>query len=208
MVVPVARSNHMNRLAFLQRRYKAVALLALAVLLGVYVLLRAGWWRAVLPTSGEVEDMRVALNPAPQWGIAAIPQFTLPPEYVPVVLEALEPAERKEYPAQWDQETIGLITIRTKAGKSMEVSFCVGAKSPVCFQVNGRRFTRGGEYRPVLVTPDYDVYLHESLNLSVIIRLISVEVSTGRKNSALEEYISNMRRSKGEGKLGTVLETP
>jgi hypothetical protein len=84
--------------------------------------------------------------------IPPIPEFPIPPRYIPVILSAIAPAKRFDYPAECDDLWArGEIEITTKEMQRSNIRFCDGGENPVYFTVNGVRCMRGGVFQPTLV---------------------------------------------------------
>src|SRR5688572_19221813 len=94
-----------------------------AVAAGSLGIVGFGWWwlqKSESPmndlTAADVESMTGEVF-GPDVVLSAVPRTNIPAKYVPFVLDTLRPAERNEYPHEWDEDaTIGKVTIRKRNG--------------------------------------------------------------------------------------------
>jgi hypothetical protein len=142
------------------RRRRACLLISVAVLLttGTALAVRFRKWYAppvlALPADDEVVEMRASLRPSPA-GKAA-PQFVVPADHVPLILEWLRPGEYVRAPLPLGRlDELGEVAIRTKSGRELWLWFYAAGQGPavvVCAPGGEDQFYgRGvdGEGRPV-----------------------------------------------------------
>lgn len=131
-----------------------------------------------------------------------VPPTEIPAEYVPKILDTLRPILVREYPRQWDEwATLGKVTIRRRDGTSLEILFPHSGQNPLCYQYDGIRCMRGGQYEPVLDLVEGGVrfgYGDESLMFANAIREIYHESKTGKKSQVLTEVLHDLERSAGK----------
>jgi hypothetical protein len=143
--------------------------------------------------TASIPDLRTSMG----FSGPPVPEFVIPAKYVPVILKALTPAERHEYPRPWDDIVLCRITITTKSGSTIPVAVCFAGKSPLCYSVGGVQYMRGGPYRPVYVDEEGGGYKDEGCLLHVIIREIHQE-QNGNRPRELTDFIDLLERSIGE----------
>src|SRR5262245_1517866 len=175
-------------------------------LAGVLVLFAAWhWWfkrslELSFPDDSEVESVIAEVLEVD--GVTrAVPPTTIPSSYVPRILDSLRPPIRNEYPAAWDDETIGRVTINTRDGRSIRVTFPFSGKNPLCFRLDGICCRRGGSYVPdigLLHGVEHDRHAPECLFMANVIREIHEEQVTGKKSETLNEYFEQLERSAGK----------
>lgn len=161
-------------------------LFALAVLAVGAVLLLVRWRGQSLPPppfpeDADVESVTACLFEG-QWGGPAVPDFTVPPEYVPRLLRAFRPVTRSKYPEQWELDTLGRLLIRDRSGRVYTATFCFAGKNPLCYNLDGVRCGRGGPYRPVIVDPssNFEGYSAEAFALAGAIRELEQIARAGK----------------------------
>jgi hypothetical protein len=110
-----------------------------------------------LPTEEEIDTISARLDDANDVIREPIPEFTIPRDHVPLILAALNPVEKSDYPAVWDERTLGHLTITTKTGRQIHIAFCFAGHNPLCYSVDGVRCLRGGKYQPVAMIGHFGV---------------------------------------------------
>jgi hypothetical protein len=181
----------------------------LLLTLGVVTLLAAAWLLSArrqpqvvaLPEASEVAEVTALLYEFENFG-RAVSEFPLPREYVAPVLAALRPAEREEYPYLWDEWwPLGRLRIRCHDGRLIEVTWPFSGKNPLCFQVDGKRCWRGGDYMPtsVFATAEREegMWSPECTLLAGIVREAYQERVSGEKSSRAQGYFEDLERSAG-----------
>jgi hypothetical protein len=97
---------------------------------------------ADLPTETDIAEMRDSLLDS-QVGFQRIPEFTVPPKHVGVILGWLEPATYTRHPATFPHDKLGEIHIVDKAGRETRVAFFWTGHNPPAFTLNGTDFFYG-----------------------------------------------------------------
>jgi hypothetical protein len=142
------------------RRRRVCLAVGLAVLLTAGAALAVGLHRRFfppglpLPADDEVVEMRASLRPSRAG--KAVPQFVVPDDHVPLILEWLRPGERVRGPGPLGPlDELGEVAIRTKSGRELWLWFYSAGQGPavlVC-DPDGRDQFHGrgtdGEGRPV-----------------------------------------------------------
>ncbi|MBI3824123.1 MAG: hypothetical protein HY289_15755 [Planctomycetes bacterium] len=114
-----------------------------------------------------------------------VPRYSVPAKYFPAILDAMRPAERPDISD--DKDTLlGSVSITTKAGKTVEVTFGFSGKNPLCFRIDGVSSVRGGKYKSVWTNVEH--YLPECMMLAAIISEIEREEKTGERTEYLNLY--------------------
>jgi hypothetical protein len=152
----------------------------------------------ILPAEDEVEFMTAYVEDLEkEMAIPPVPEFRVPPQYVPVLLNGLKPARR--FGGEWSSGDvkIGGLVIHTKAGSAIHVEIYDIGKTVAGFSVDGVPCVRAGEHKPVFVCDEYQSYHDDSVLLTHIIREIHKELESGRSDR-LKGYIEDLERSKGE----------
>jgi hypothetical protein len=151
-----------------------------------------------LPAIEEIQSVTGALEEGSQFGV--VPEFPIPPEYVPRILAALTPAHRHDYAASRDDPPLGRLEIVTRTGQRIRVRFGYSGKNPLCFTIDGVRCIRGGRYKPVQVAPtrDEDVYTAECIDLECALWEIYWEQKSGKKREYLNQRLDDLERSAGQ----------
>jgi len=183
-------------------------IILLATFAGVVAISFCIWWLSrqmkplppvELPSENEIESITARINDLEEsMGILPIPTFNIPPEHFEIVLSALTPTKRYEYPASWEKLTLGQVEITTKGGQTIKISFCEGGDNSLCFSVDGIRCVRGGQYKPVFVSGDDEHYSDESTLFYNILRSIYQKTVKGKESDNLQRWVETLRRSKGE----------
>jgi hypothetical protein len=181
----------------------------LLIALGVVTVITASWLLIVrrqpevmaLPEDAELEEVTALLYERDGWG-SPVPEFALPRDYIPPVLAALRPAERNEYPHQWDEWcTVGRLRIRCQGGRVIEVTWPDSGKNCLCFQVDGQRCVRGGEYLPTSIVTTAErqegIWSSECVLLANVVREGYQEAMTGERSSRARGYFEDLERSAG-----------
>jgi hypothetical protein len=184
--------------------------LAFAALgLGAAALLSVlGWWalkrsRSVpLPEAAEVKHLTAELYDLKhQLGQRPVPEFAVPPKYVPLVLSALTPAvpSREQPPHDDVFPALGRLTITTEQGAVTRVELYWGGQNPLYFAVNGVRCFRGGKYLPG--RPATEMGVDESVLLAQILDAIYRREIMGEKSEILDDnlrfYLQLFKRATG-----------
>jgi hypothetical protein len=177
--------------------------------LGVATVIAAVWLLSTrrqpevitLPEDAEVEEVSALLYERDGWG-GAVPEFALPREYVSPVLAALRPPERHEYPHQWDERcTVGRLRIRCRGGRVIEVTWPDSGKNCLCFQMDGKRCVRGGEYLPtgIMTTAKGQEgwWSSECVLLANVVHEANQEAVSGERSSRARGYFEDLERSAG-----------
>jgi hypothetical protein len=151
------------------------------------------------PDDDEVEAIKACLFSVEGMG-STVPEFVVPARYIPNILRAFRPAQRSDYPAAWESETLGRLDIEARSGRKHSVTFCFSGKNSLCFNFDGTRCVRGGKHKPVWVGPgkDDNIWTAECLVLANILREINREASTGERSSRLVEFFEDLERSMGD----------
>ena len=188
-----------------RQKYSIIAVASLMVVATISLCLFWYTWHGTqalpvtLPSEDEIEVMTATINDSrDSMGISPIPTFVIPPEHYAIILSALTPTERYEYPAMWEGMTVGQVEITTKDGKSLTISFCEAGKNKLCFSVDGIRCKRGGEYEPVVIGDDLKMWSDESMVFCNILNGIHETTTTGKESETLTTAIEMLQRSKGE----------
>jgi hypothetical protein len=128
-----------------------------------------------------------------------VPEFSIPLKYMPKVLSAFRPPQPHSYPASWDEEKMGCVTIRTKAGRTIPIMFPYSGKGPLCFTLDGVRCVRGGVRQPLYVGKyeSQNTWVSECALLASILKEIHHEQTTGEQSARLVEKLEALERSAG-----------
>ena len=150
------------------------------------------------PSDEEVQEVRAALTGTENF-TPRVAEFTVPPEYVPRLLAAFRPVERKEYPASWDAGDIARLEILTKEGLVRRITVPFSGKNPLCFRLDGIQCFRGGKYLPVAINRKWDdqLWISECGRLVSAIHEIWRQQTTGARSDRLEDYLQDLERSAG-----------
>jgi hypothetical protein len=85
-----------------------------------------------LPSEGQIQKMTATFNDLSRsLGISPVPAFEVPRERYGVILSAMSPPKRYEYPAQWEWWTVGQVDVDTRDGKRLTIKFCDCGKNPL-----------------------------------------------------------------------------
>jgi hypothetical protein len=148
-----------------------------------------------LPEDSEVESITATLYNSPA-DEPDIPEYTIPSEYVPVVLKMFRPVEKHKHPAK--VLDIGTLLVLTKSGESSELRFFFwGAGEPVLFSFQGAQCVRGGRFNNTGRGEMAPKYLTESLTINGVLQELNWQTIKGVKSNRLEELISLLERSAG-----------
>jgi hypothetical protein len=188
------------------QRYRRVILVA--ILMVVATISLCLWWLithtthplpVTLPAEDEIEMMTATIDDSTEaMGISPLPTFVISPEDYGIILSALTPTEEYEYPAGWENMTVGRVEILKKGGKRLTIKFCEAGKNKLCFSVDGIRCMRGGEYKPVIVGDDLTMYTDESMVFYNILRGIHQKNVTGKESEELRSAVQWLQRSMGQ----------
>ena len=153
-----------------------------------------------LPTPSLPEDSEVRSITASLYNFPAqapdVPEYTIPSEYIPVVLKFFHPVEQHKHPA--NAHDIGTLHILTQSGESSELRFFYwGDGEPVLFSLQGVQCIRGGQFINTGRGEMAPKYLTESLTIDGVLRELHQQTIKGVKSSRLDEYISLLERSAG-----------
>jgi hypothetical protein len=131
-------------------------------------------------------------------GTGPVPEFTIPPKYIPTILAAFTPTKRfTEFPEQW-KYPIGRLTLTTKSGQTTNVAFVDAGVNPVCFTVNGIGCMRGGRFEPLTLGLPGNAHADESLLVAGLIGEIYEQEVKGQKDEWLVRYVQQLEVSRGE----------
>jgi hypothetical protein len=188
----------------LLQRYSVIAVASLMVVATITVCLF--WCRhatpslpVTLPAENEIEMMTATIDDSREsTGIEPTPTFIISPEHYGIILSALTPTQEYEYPASWEDMTVGRVEILKKGGKRLTIKFCEAGKNPLCFSVDGIRCRRGGEYKPTLVSDDFEGYDDESMDFYNILRGIHQKNVTGKESEEFTSAVQRLKRSMGQ----------
>lgn len=132
------------------KRRIVVCLLLLAAAAVGLALSFLSWDRTqgALPEAPEVQSMTASLYNSPQ-RLPDVPEFTVPPEHVPRILQAMRPAERDNFPAKW--QVLGTVSIVTTTNESIRVQLYWTRQDNGAFSVRqvgqgGGLFSSGDQY--------------------------------------------------------------
>jgi hypothetical protein len=107
------------------------------------------WYRPptlALPPDDEVVEVRASLR-ATSVGNEEVPEFVVPAEHVPKVLDWVRPGEYIRQPWRLDiLEELGAVVIRTRDGRELRLRFFDAGKNPAVLTVDGvdQFYGRGG----------------------------------------------------------------
>lgn len=119
-----------------------------------------------------------------------LPEFEVPPEFIPALLQVLSPPEyHKHPPAEYLQE-IGQLRITCRERRVLEVRLFFYGKEPVLFTVQGVPCRRGGPYKNL--APGKDKYLAEVLTLEGFLRAVK-----SGDQERVKKYLDLLDRSAG-----------
>ena len=148
-----------------------------------------------LPEDSEVRLITATLYNSPT-DEPDIPEYTIPSEYLPMVMKLFRPAETHKHPAT--VRDIGTLHVVTKSGESSEIHFCYwGDGEPVLFSIQGFQCIRGGPFINLGGSEKTPMYLTESLTIHGVLRELYWQTIKGVKSQRLEEYLSLLERSAG-----------
>jgi hypothetical protein len=144
--------------------------------------------------SASLNDLRETMGlPDPP-----IPEFEIDVKYHPIIFKAIFPAQRHEYPASWDNNILGHITITTKMGDVVHAFYCFAGQNPLCFSVEGVRYMRSGPRKPFQIGRRDEYYTDEGAMLYNIIREINIEQTTNLKSKRLSELVDELEKTIGD----------
>ena len=152
-----------------------------------------------LPPDSDVASMTAMLT-GYQGVTRTVPEFTVPPEYIPKLLSAFRPAEKGKYPDLWDRDELARLKLMTTNGKVFSIAFGFSGKSPLCFTFDGYQCGRAGRYDPIAINSDdhYEHYASECLLVAHILDYIKREIETGTKSPKIDRYFEDLERSAGD----------
>jgi hypothetical protein len=191
----------MRRRAFLVLGFVAVA--ALAVLLYRRVTTGdrdPGLVR--LPDADDIEAITAEVTDrTDNFGFHPIPKFTVPRKHYPLLLSVLTPAERNELlQGQVEQHpdifpVIGRLTIATKRGDEIRITYYFVGQSPLVFAVDGQLCQRGGQYMPKVPRPAAVMGIDEGVLLYEVVHALYWEAVKGHRTERLPELRRLIERS-------------
>jgi len=149
----------------------------------------------------NVRTIRASVNDLREhFGRAAtpIPDFEIDKKYHPIVFKAIFPAKRHDYPASWDNDILGHVTVTTKTGDVLRAAFCFVGQNRLFFSVDGIRYTRSGPRKPDSIDQDGGFYRDEGMILYNIIREIHKEQTSKIKSGQLTDFVDALERALGE----------
>jgi hypothetical protein len=158
-----------------------------------------------LPRENDIVRMTAKVHDVGiEMGILRVREFTVPRQYIGLLLDALGPVDANptpisRYDCTWGNvyPDIAQMTIETKSGKTLRIELYDLGKTVMAFTVDGVRCTRRGQLSPVLVSREYESYADETVLLTEIIGEISRQVETGKHSEKLEPLLVDLRRSLG-----------
>ena len=149
-----------------------------------------------LPDASEIENISAELFETQRLK-PAVPSFVVDSRYYAIILSALRPAQRYDYPDSWDNQSLGAFIIKSKAGTTHRVKFCAAGHNPTTYLLDGVHCIRGGEYY-TSINPREFVCVDEGIILQSIVWEIYQTQKTGRASDELQTLIQFMERSRGE----------
>jgi hypothetical protein len=157
-----------SRLSASKWLYISLAVVSVAVaLLWLYTARKTERKTVSLPEEEEVETMTAKVHDLEEkMSLPPVPEFTIPREYVPVLLNAVKPAEQDNGGGDaWGKvyENVAEMKIQMKAGQTIRISFYDVGKTVAGFTVDGVRCFRGGEHKPIFICDEYQSYEDESV---------------------------------------------
>jgi len=177
----------------------SVAFTALAVL--AFQLWKPRRSPVAFPEDSDIVNVTASLS-GEGFSNEPVPEFTVPPKYLPQLLAAFRPAWRENYPAFFDEPPMGELKFALRDGGKAVVKFGFSGKNPLCYNFAGVRCIRGGLRKPIAVHPvgednNFDVYIAECVAVVGVIREIHQELVTGEKSQSLVEGFASLERSAG-----------
>jgi hypothetical protein len=150
-----------------------------------------------LPEAAEVESITAEVLGTTEM-VRVVPEFAIPAHYFPVILGVLRPPKCSDYPASWDDECLGSFTIKTKTGRSLQITYCFSGKNRLHFTVDGMRFVRGGEFKSLFKSEADELWVPECTMVAAIVSEVYRELKTGEQSKTLRGLIKDMEISRGE----------
>jgi hypothetical protein len=181
----------------------AVALcgaMLLAVLIGWVVLSRPSVpTPEPIPEVAEVDSITARLPDLKEsLGLPPVPEFKIPRDCVPIILNLLTSAEPDKNPPRPEHVwSVAHLTIATKAGKKLTVDIHSEGQNPLCFSLNGVRCRRGGDYFPLRVEANYEMGVDEGNVLVYMLWAMHQEEAKGKKSETLDHYLRLLEKSTG-----------
>ena len=173
-----------------------VGILAISVALAVGFFIWTKERTVSLPDISEI-DSATAECMQSQDVIGGVAPFEVPQKYFPAVLNSLRPAKVSADVDPGNAYLLGKFTIRTKAGKTIQVDYCFHGKNPLAFRVDGMQCYRSGPYKAVTTGPDA-YWVAEASLLARLVSEIDDERRTGKTNNEATALIQDLERSRGD----------
>lgn len=152
----------------------------------------------ILPSIDQIEKITATIYDSKvSMGIEPIPAFDIAPEDYPIVLGALTPNQRHEFPDDWKNLKVGQVVITDKNNDSQAIEFYVAGNNKLHFCVDGVRCKRRGEFKPVVVGKDLKMYIDESMVFHNILKGLHEKARSGKSSDELSEAVLMLKRSKG-----------
>jgi len=146
------------------------------------------------PDPSEVERILASVSDQTS-GQPDLPEFEVPPEFVPAVVRVLSPPEYHEPPPAKHTQSVGRLRVICRDGRELVVGLVFYGKEPVLFTVNGVPCIRGGPYNET--KPGSDMYLPEVYAVEGLLR----HLHAGERVKALE-CVQRLDKSAGRAVRG------
>lgn len=176
------------------RLVASTAIVAIAVLTVIF-LLRPRPRPVPFPEDVEVVGMTASLT-GKVWGEKVVPEFAVPPAYVPRLLALFRPAQRSDYHPLWDEPPIGILKIKDRKGEESVIRFGFSGKNPLCYNFAGIRCVRGGPFESIYVS-DEGIFCAECVALEKVITELDRVRTMYNWDGELEEAFAMLERSAG-----------
>jgi hypothetical protein len=186
----------------MRRRIALLAVVSVSCLIVLLLLWVSGQFSQspapTLPDASEIESISAEVFD-PQHVKAAVPNFIVHSQYYEVILRALRPAERYEYPnsIHFDSQALGAFTIKAKSGTTRTVKYVSWGHNPTVYLLDGVVCIRTGEFNSMFGSKDIG-WLDEGDILRQIVSQIIQSQKTGKESDQLRSLIQNMEHSRGE----------
>ncbi|MCA9236765.1 MAG: hypothetical protein KDA44_14920 [Planctomycetales bacterium] len=149
----------------------------------------------VFPQFSEVAKVTATVVDDPMGEPAMSEPFSVPPDYVAALLEALSPPVYDQLPPEKWLNDVARLKIELVDGRIVDVRVVFYGKEAVRYVVDGVPCLRGGAYRPIEVSIDqnYDFYSAESFGVAGFLNAL-------RKGNVAEaeEVLQVLKRSAGK----------
>lgn len=185
-----------------RKRILTVALLIVLVCI-LYILLpgdkSASRSTAALPSRNEVVSIRASAEEQTRaLGLPGIAEFTIPSQYIGPVMYTCVPG--KIVSLGPELKPLGTLKIISRSGVMHTVEYYDAGKSPLCYKLDGFLYTRSGKYQPAWMDDSlgYRGYIDEGRTLFEIVRILSESKTTAGTVGNPQEFIDDLRRSRGE----------